>query len=299
MERRLVEIRYNFDLTIKVEGLEFDEMMLLCNAFDAYEITERSKDLAVVDVLGFDEDNIQLKVTLKQSLTYVEIAAYIRDLMTFAKLQVGKNIELKPQKVRYNLRTFGAQSDIFDERVLENSPMRERILKQYNIKVKKEEKGPKTYKKIELGRLYLIEEAEHDRSYKLFKDIIAHGYSGLCISRSQPAKIRAQYGLENASLIWLTRNSAPGKPWIVPTELSKIYIMISEFIEKSGRGIALIDGLEYLITQNSFVSVLKLVQSLNDKIMLTSGLCLISINPQALSHAEYALLERECKRLKV
>jgi len=49
---------------------------------------------------------------------------------------------------------------------------------------------------------------------------------------------------------------------------------IKEFIKKTGNGVVLLEGLEYLITQNDYRDVLKFVQSLSDSIAVSNS-CLI------------------------
>ncbi len=137
------------------------------------------------------------------------------------------------------------------------------------------------------------------KSNDVFKDLVSHGYKGLCVTRTHPDKIRKLYNLKKTPMIWLTQNTFPGKPWILPNELSKLFMLISEFLKETDedKSVIIMDGIEYLITNNSFRSMLRLIQSLNDHIMIRTGLCLLSINPQALSSSEFALIGRECKKL--
>jgi hypothetical protein len=299
--KNLIEIRHGFDLIIIARDCSLEDKMVLCNAFDGYELCEGVKTFALVDVLGIQGDEFQLRVTLKQPLTYIEIGSYIRGMVNYAKEQIEKDITLKPQNIHWNLSTFGAESDIIDERLLETSPLRGQLLNQMNLNLEteKENKGDAKYTNMDLGRLYLIREPEPVKSYDIFKDLVQHGYKGLCVSRTNPENIRKVHGLKKTPMIWLTQNTSMGKPWILPNELSKLFMLISEFLDQTEdvNSAIIIDGIEYLITQNSFRSMLKLIQSLNDQVMIRSGLCILSINPMALSSSEFALIEKECKKL--
>ena len=55
------------------------------------------------------------------------------------------------------------------------------------------------------------------------------------------------------------------------------------------------EGLEYLISQNSYQIILHFVQLINDKIMLNNSIIIIPIDPMVLSERELHLLERDMK----
>ena len=68
---------------------------------------------------------------------------------------------------------------------------------------------------------------------------------------------------------------------------------IMSFIVKAEDGVVLLDGIEYLISQNNFKSILNLIQLLNDKIMLSSSRIIISLDPMTLSDQELHYIESE------
>ena len=55
----------------------------------------------------------------------------------------------------------------------------------------------------------------------------------------------------------------------------------------------LLDGLEYLITNNNFLTVLRLVQSLRDQVAINHSILLVAMNPSTLDAHELNLLEKE------
>ena len=61
----------------------------------------------------------------------------------------------------------------------------------------------------------------------------------------------------------------------------------------------LLDGLEYLISNNAFNPVLRFLRRLIDKISETESILLISVSPKAINEQELKLLEREMKPLKI
>ncbi len=138
---------------------------------------------------------------------------------------------------------------------------------------------------------YLVKEEASDKSYEIFKDWVTHGHQGLCITRDFPAKIRKKYGLEKTPIIWLstseTENTVP------PQNLSALFYHIENFLKKSEEGILLISGLEYLITHNSYSSVLKFIQLLNEQIAIRGAVLIVPISPLTLDEKDLKLFERE------
>ena len=138
---------------------------------------------------------------------------------------------------------------------------------------------------------YLIKEEVPDRSYEIFKDWVTHGHQGLCITRDFPAKIRKRYGLEKTPIIWLstseTENTVP------PQNLSALFYHIENFLKKSENGILLLSGLEYLITHNTYQSVLKFIQLLNEQIAIREAVLIVPISPLTMEEKDLKLFERE------
>jgi predicted hydrocarbon binding protein len=138
---------------------------------------------------------------------------------------------------------------------------------------------------------YLIKEDNSDKSYEIFKDWVTHGHQGLCITRDFPAKIRKKYGLEKTPIIWLstsdTENTVP------PQNLSALFYHIENFLKKSKDGILLLSGLEYLITHNTYPSVLKFIQLLNEQIAIREAVLIVPISPLTLEEKDLKLFERE------
>jgi predicted hydrocarbon binding protein len=144
---------------------------------------------------------------------------------------------------------------------------------------------------------YLIKEENPDKSYEVFRDWVTHGHQGLCITRDFPAKIRKKYGLEKTPIIWLstseTENTVP------PQNLSALFYHIENFLKKSENGILLLSGLEYLITHNSYQSVLKFIQLLNEQIAIREAVLVVPLSPLTLDEKDLKLFERELTNLNL
>lgn len=154
----------------------------------------------------------------------------------------------------------------------------------------------KTLSLLEVGlksTSYLIEEKEPIASYQLFSKLLELS-QGLCITRQPSDKIKEKYG-SNFELYWLTKLKAPKV--IDPVDLEKLMQLLENFLEE-GRKVIMLDGVEYLIVQNNYKTILKFVQSLTSLIALKESVLIIPINPTALEPRELALLEREMKVIK-
>lgn len=153
---------------------------------------------------------------------------------------------------------------------------------------------PQTYE-IENRTSYLIEEPKPIISFQMFNSEIQNGRKGLCITRKNPKRLREQFKWKNLQIIWLTRNNLDSENCIDPTNISRLSIEIVNFISKSKNGIILLEGLEYLISQNSYQIILHFMQLINDKIMLSNCTIIVPLDPLILSEREVHLLERDMK----
>ena len=70
-------------------------------------------------------------------------------------------------------------------------------------------------------------------------------------------------------------------------------VSFEEFIDKNEQAVILLDGIEYLISNNGFNPVLRFIRRLIDKISETSTILLIGVSSKAMNEQELKLLERE------
>jgi two-component system cell cycle response regulator len=134
-------------------------------------------------------------------------------------------------------------------------------------------------------------------SFQLFDQEIQKGRKGLCVTRKNPNRIWENFNWKNKEthIIWLTRNNLETEHCIDPTNLSRLSMEIINFINDSENGIILLEGLEYLISQNSYQIILHFIQLLNDKIMLSDCSIIVPLDPLVLTERELHLLERDMK----
>ena len=146
------------------------------------------------------------------------------------------------------------------------------------------------------GHCYLIEEAEAEKSYRLFADSIGCGIEGFCITRTYPEKIKEKYDLAETPIIWLSTTKTKGS--IEPTNLATLTRLLTDFFKKEKNSIIMLDGLDYIITQNDFPTILRFLYFLRDTIGAENSRLIVPINPKVLNTKELSLLERDFEVIK-
>jgi len=149
---------------------------------------------------------------------------------------------------------------------------------------------------LEPGCSYLIEAERGDKAFRIFEEHLAHGHPGMAVVREYPEKLRKAYRLEGAVVRWLSYEHGI-REVREPTNIPLIYSELKSFIESNQGSVLVISGLEYLVSQNSFVSVLKFVQLLSESASVNDAIFLLPVSPGALSAQEVKLLEREFRGL--
>jgi hypothetical protein len=143
---------------------------------------------------------------------------------------------------------------------------------------------------LQKSHIYLVEEEKPELSYKMLVNALSQGTPGLCVTRVYPEILRQRFDLANCTLVWLS--NAGKDETIRPRDLERLSLVLEQFFSEV-KGVVFVDGIEYLITNNDFVTVLRLVQSIRDQVALNEAIVIISLNPSTLGYQELNLLERE------
>jgi chromosomal replication initiator protein DnaA len=146
------------------------------------------------------------------------------------------------------------------------------------------------------GGAYLVKEERPTDCFRLFSRAAAGGDGGVLITRSNPKRVREKFDLGSARILWLTDRESTSEDTIPPV-LERIIYEIEEFMKKGTRGAILIDGIEYLVSNNSFDAVLKFLRRLIDHVSETRYTFLLSLSPATLKEQEVKILEREMETL--
>jgi uncharacterized protein YlzI (FlbEa/FlbD family) len=166
------------------------------------------------------------------------------------------------------------------------------------------EKGLGITRKYNLaaGKSYVVEESPPDISFDAFVNIISTSSEdnpvkvvGLAISRQHPDLIKQKYGLETTPIYWLATRA--GQDVISPTNLGILTHTMVQFIEANPSCVLLLDGLEYLVSNNDFNKVLRVIDQVNDHISQSTAVLILPVDPRAFDTKELALLERNLEKL--
>ena len=144
---------------------------------------------------------------------------------------------------------------------------------------------------LDAGKIYLIKEDDENHAHELFLGTLNNDYAGLGIVREDPRSLRKRYNLKKTSFIWLTKNKTEGIP--CETEAETIFNLVGEFIEKSSKSVILLDRLDYIISENSFDSIIKNIYTLRDMIQNKECVVILSVNPDLLEEKYLKTLETE------
>jgi len=143
------------------------------------------------------------------------------------------------------------------------------------------------------GRSYLVKEKRPDRVFQIFKAFRDQNYPGMSISRTNPKILASSYGLNDNESIWLTGKEVQGDFRSVLPVLEFIMSLLEEQMEKEESGLILIDGLEFLLTNNQFNSVLRFLRQLVDNVSQTETILMVSLAPEAMDPTQVTLLEKD------
>ncbi len=151
-------------------------------------------------------------------------------------------------------------------------------------------RAPAAEVELEQSFTYLIKEEKSERSYHLFEKAIAKGMKGFCVTRNYPLKIKSKFNLGDTPILWLSNVGKENS--IRPKDLEKLSVLAGA-VPGQEKGVILLDGLEYLITNNNFLTVLRFVQSLRDQVAINHSILMLALNPSTLDAHELNLLEKE------
>lgn len=147
---------------------------------------------------------------------------------------------------------------------------------------------------VEEGTCYLLEEPKPVLAFRLLELAASERKACFCITRQSPERVRMEHRLGGTRCLWLSE--IPGEGHVSGKALASLAKRIEDFVtEQGGRGLVLLDGLEYLVENNGFDSVLAFVEHLNEFVMTRQAVLLIPVSPKAIGEREVARLERDLK----
>jgi hypothetical protein len=207
-----------------------------------------------------------------------------RELQIMAKTKRSMMFQRVQQKVDELERILGRKLQISGQPQAQTSQQRQDV-------------------KLQSGWSYVVKEERPERSFALFSELLSGGSKGLCISRTHPDTLRQKYGFD-AEAVWLTKTETAHPPegkkdmeYVSPNNLAHLASSVREFLSRGPNGAVIVEGLEYLTTQNDFRSVLKFIQLINEQVVLDKGYLIMPVDHTTMDPKEFSLVEREMSQV--
>jgi hypothetical protein len=134
--------------------------------------------------------------------------------------------------------------------------------------------------RLESGYNYLILSPQPREGFESFAELVGDGAKGMVITTTKPEKALREHGLEAADVekLWLTDSKAAGavNPKRIEFELTRDTVA---FLKKNPKGVLMIEGVEYLISEASFEKASRFVKKLADLASGTGATLIVTVNP--------------------
>ena len=147
------------------------------------------------------------------------------------------------------------------------------------------------------GHCYLVEEERPMYSNVLLSRKMDEGFRGMVITRMNPKRIRDDFKVA-PEILWLTDKDSAQEKTVAPS-LEMIIHVIEQFMKEKGKGMIVLDGIQYLVSSTNFEAVLRFLRSLIDEISESEAILAISISPETMKTQEVSILEREMEVLNL
>lgn len=146
-----------------------------------------------------------------------------------------------------------------------------------------------------LPTLLIVEENRPRRFWSRVEAASRAGEGLLVVTRERPATLREARPVlkDSSTILWVTR--LEGTDHIGPGALDALGERVEVHLRAKSGNVVALDGLEYLVSQNSFAPVLRLLQFLRDVAEESGGHLITTLNTVALEPREVSLLEADAE----
>lgn len=143
----------------------------------------------------------------------------------------------------------------------------------------------------EYGMTQVVLEKRGTKAFEAFFVALSRGAVGAIISRTHPDLLKERYHLEEVPIIWLAQQ--PGEGRVDPTNLGILQHSIMELYRQHEGAVVLLEGVEYLLSNNPMGSVLKMLYTLDDEVVIRRGLFILTLDPDVLPKQHLAIFLRD------
>lgn len=127
-------------------------------------------------------------------------------------------------------------------------------------------------------------------TFGFYDQAVSSGFAGMIVTRDFPKRLSEEHEIGSSKVVWLTNLVGDGR--INPTAIGILMGQIRSFIDANPRSVVMIDGLEYLISLNTYDRMLQFMQQLRDVVVTHDSILLVPLDPRTLTQREVAMLER-------
>ncbi|MGD9963602.1 MAG: DUF835 domain-containing protein, partial [Thermoplasmata archaeon] len=118
---------------------------------------------------------------------------------------------------------------------------------------------------VKAGRNYLVVDVDGKRAYNMLRSMGLSGRPALVLTSEFPGKVREEHGLgEDFEVKWLTEASGDIDSVDIKGLEGDAMETVSTFLMTTKRSGLLLDGIEFIISENSFDEALAFVKRVND-----------------------------------
>lgn len=156
------------------------------------------------------------------------------------------------------------------------------------------EKVRSTGIRLERSSCYMINAKNPNRGMDALAEATSMDMKTMVISRHSPAKLPRIEEMPAIKTIWLSSLKQEGSFEV--QDIDQLQGVIESFYSSTG-GAILLDGLDYLVKNNDFQIVLRMVQNIRDCALVNAGIIILSLEYGSLGSHEINLLEREADKI--
>jgi hypothetical protein len=150
---------------------------------------------------------------------------------------------------------------------------------------------PPVFTELRPGHAYLFKEDTPKKAYEMLKEAETYDIESLCITKLSPLTVRARYGLQKASILWVTFEDTEST--ITPQDAAGLTKNVSEYLMKPNGTIILLDCFDQLKFANGFERSLEMLKILKALSLENNFIIFVSIPPTMFEKKELFTIEKE------
>lgn len=148
------------------------------------------------------------------------------------------------------------------------------------------------HQKLLEGAAYLIWDADENAALGMFTEYLEMGYRGLLIARK--SSLRRRLPGKNLETAWLVAGEGKGTRGL---RVDRLVDKVAHFASFTERSIILLEGMHFLFGRLPFREFMDHIFRINERLIGTSCVLLIRLNPDLMSDEQVAMLESELTTL--